>query len=204
MADNRRQGNFYSVQAQMERFRESLMELVNDPKERRKIYLSLMRKQARPVVQLMRSKIKGPKQTRLRNGIAARAVTISHLRSRGARGQEALQPVIHVGPLRGKGVYTKDGEKVTKKAFAPYWAWVAYGTRERNIKSNKTVHFKTESGEWRTVRKSSRGSMAANPYADKTASTMQPILDSMSSKVLQQMERQYDKILTKKGLNRKR
>ena len=183
--DNRRAGQRIDPGQQFRDIAKMLEDLVNDPKKRRTAYLSVMRKQARPIVSTMKGFIP-PTQNRLRGSIAARNVTVSHLKRRGARGKEAEEPVIHVGPMRGKSTYMKSGESVTKKKFAHYWHWEAYGTRVRRTKSG-----------------ANRGFIKPNPYAEKTYQGMQAQLDSMSSKIMAQMMSQFNRIRDKHNLGPK-
>ena len=117
--------------------------------------------------------------------------------------QEALMPVIHVGPLRGKGTYMKDGVKTDKKQFAHYWHWVAYGTKNRTIRKDKTPRVRMPNGRWVTLVSKERGTQPANNYADKAYTVVQPTLDQMADKIMKRMMKTYDTILKKKGLTKK-
>lgn len=183
--DNRRAGQRIDPGQQFRDIAKMLEDLVNDPKKRRTAYLSVMRKQARPVVSRMKSFVPIT-QNRLRNSIAARNVTVAHLRSRGAKGKEAEEPVIHVGPMRGKGTYMKQGIKTTKNNFAFYWHWSAYGTRNRTTKSG-----------------ANRGMVKANNYAEKTYGNMQAELNTMATKINNQMMGQFNRIRDKHNLGPK-
>ena len=121
--------------------------------------------------------------------------------------QEALMPVIHVGPLRGKGTYMKTvGEKKEKRGkgrYAHYWHWVAYGTKNRTMRKDKTPRVRMPNGRWVTLVSKERGTQPANNYADKAYTVVQPTLDQMADKIMKRMMKTYDTILKKKGLTKK-
>lgn len=182
----KRNGNFISVEEQLSQFQKSIKDLIKDPKDQRKVYLSLMRKTSLPIVKNMRTHVKLPEQTRLRGSIAARNVPQTFLRKRGATYEQSLEPVIHIGPKRSRRkVKGADGAIKEDMKFAKYWAIIAYGTKDRKTKAGHRT-----------------GTIQPNNYADKAFNSITPQLAQMNDKILKRMMQTYETILRKRGLTR--